>query len=62
MIFGPKEVERIGREKLEDAPAWKVETLPYGGIWVQVWENPFDVPQKQVTTLAKYLDLDARKG
>ena len=62
MIFGPKEVERIGREKLEDAPAWKVEELPYGGIWVQVWENPFDAPQKMVTALGKHLGMDARKG
>lgn len=61
MIFGPERVKKIGRDVLLDAPAWKVEELPYGGIWVQAWENPFDVPQKMVTTLADYLGLPPRE-
>ena len=60
MVFGPEEVERIGRQKLLDAPAWKVEELPYGGIWLQVWENPFDTPQTDVAILARYLGLKER--
>jgi hypothetical protein len=61
MVFGPERVKEIGRDVLLDAPAWKVEELPYGGMWVQAWENPFDAPQKQVTTLADYLGLAARE-
>ena len=60
MVLGPEEVRRIGRQKLLDAPAWKVEELPYGGIWLQVWENPFDTPQTDVAILARYLGLTER--
>jgi hypothetical protein len=62
MIFGPSMVQKIGRDKLLDSPAWKVEELSYGGIWVQVWENPFDTPQKMVTALGKHLGLEPRQG
>lgn len=60
MIFGPERVKEVGRDRLLDAPAWKIEELPYGGIWIQVWENPFDAPQKMVTALAKHLGLEPR--
>lgn len=60
MVFGPERVKQLGRDTLLDAPAWKVEELSYGGIWVQVWENPFDAPQKHVTAVAKYLRVEGR--
>lgn len=60
MIFGPEEVEKFGRERLLQAPAWKVEPLPYGGIWLQVSENPFAKPARAaVKDLAAYLGLRA---
>lgn len=61
MIFGPGEVNRIGRAKLLDAPAWRVEELPYGGIWLQVCENPFDTPQTDIAVLAHHLGLKERR-
>lgn len=61
MIFGPKEVGRIGREKLEKAPVWKVEHLDYGGIWLQVSENPFDAERSEIVELGKHLGLAPRK-
>lgn len=60
MIFGPKEVQRIGKAKLMGAPAWKVAELAYGGVWLQVAENPFIVKSKDLKPLAKHLELEPR--
>lgn len=59
MIFGPEMVKEIGREKLLESPAWNIEELPYGGISIQVWENPFNAPTKFVAALAEHLGLQS---
>ena len=51
-FFGPPYVERLGRDFLLDAPGWKVESLPGGGI-LYVISSSFtkkgqDVPTKDV--------------
>jgi hypothetical protein len=56
-IYGPELVEKIGREKLLKTPAYKVEELPWGGVWVQVAENPFTAPAETKRAVEKYLEL-----
>ena len=41
-IFGPPYVDHFGRERLLSVPAFRVEELPYGGIWIQLSESPLD--------------------
>lgn len=57
VIFGPEMVKEIGRERLLESPAWNTEELPYGGVSIQVWENPFTAPAKLVAALADHLGL-----
>lgn len=61
MVLGGEEVKRLGRDHLLESPAWKVEELPYGGIWIQASENPFDCPKSAVSRLATHLGLEARR-
>lgn len=56
-IYGPELVERIGREKLLKTPTYKVEELPWGGVWVQVTENPFLADAADKRAVETYLDL-----
>jgi hypothetical protein len=38
-FFGPAYVNRLGRSFLHDAPAWKVEDLPDGGVLILATES-----------------------
>ncbi len=42
-IFGPPYVKLFGRERLLSAPAYRVEELPYGMVWIQLSESPLDM-------------------
>lgn len=57
MLYGPPRVAKMGEKLLLDAPAWKVERLSYGGIWIQSDENPFAPDEHKLKTLAKHLGL-----
>lgn len=49
-FFGPKLVQKIGREKLLSAPSWKTEELKDGGILLMLGPTPFprEVPREEV--------------
>jgi hypothetical protein len=60
-LFGPEYVQKIGRERLLSAPAWKVKELDDGGIlivpapYVEVdWHNPSPYKRPDV---AQHLDI-----
>lgn len=57
MIFGPEIVAEKGRDVLLKAPAWRVEELPYGGIWIQAAENALEPSRLELRELGSYLGL-----
>lgn len=57
MVLGPERVAKLGRERVLKSPAWKVEELAYGGVWIQVSPNPYSAPRKSLEALATYLGL-----
>lgn len=56
-IYGPKLVKAIGPERFVGLPAWKVEVLRWGGIWVQAAEDPFNAPPEAKKAIEKHLEL-----
>jgi hypothetical protein len=56
-IYGPELVARVGRDRLMSAPAFQVKELPWGGVWIQVSENPFQAPPEAKKALEKHLNL-----
>lgn len=59
LVYGPERVAAMGgRERVLEAPAWRVEELSYGGMWIQVAENPFLAKRKELAKLAEYLGLE----
>ncbi|SDL00514.1 hypothetical protein [Natronorubrum texcoconense] len=59
--FGPNMADRIGRERLLHAPAWRVDDCADGGVFL--WESPLPLSQnRQETddTLRSYFDLNSR--
>jgi hypothetical protein len=58
LLYGPKLIERVGRDRLLDAPVWAVEELAWGGIWLQATENPFTAKPAELKALAKHLALE----
>lgn len=50
-VWGPKLVEKIGRQRILSTPAYRVELLPYGGVLVQLAPLPLD-----------YASADARRA
>ena len=59
LLYGPDMVARMGgRERLLEAPAWRVEELSYGAIWLQVAENPALATETELARLADYLGLE----
>ena len=58
-FFGPKLVEKFGREKLLSAPSWKTEELSDGGIMLVRSPNPFtiDEPYIKAEEIEKYLGI-----
>ena len=41
-VFGPKLVERVGRERMLSTPAWRVEELPNGCVLLVTWPTAAD--------------------
>ncbi len=41
-VFGPKLVERVGRERMLSTPAHQVEALPHGSVLVVTWPTAAD--------------------
>lgn len=61
LLYGPALVNKLGgRERLLEAPVWRVDELEGDRVWLQVAENPFEATEKQLGVLAKYLGLEAR--
>jgi hypothetical protein len=58
LVYGPEKVKEIGRERLLEAPAFRVDELDYGGVWLQVAENPFVANRTDLRKLAEYLNLE----
>lgn len=58
-VYGPDLVKTIGREKLLASPAYKVEALPWGGVWVQAAKNPFQAIPDAKKAIEKHLGLKA---
>jgi hypothetical protein len=56
-VYGPEAVKAIGLAKLRLAPGWRVEELPWGGVWVQAGENPFNVDFRAKHAIEKHLGL-----
>jgi len=42
-FFSPEQVKKIGKQKLLNAPAFKVEELKDGGVFIQASELPIDL-------------------
>lgn len=49
--FGPSIVEEVGRERLLDAPAWRVDELDDGGVFL--WTSPLPVAEGRPETTEK---------
>lgn len=62
MILGPELVARYGRERVLSVPAWKVEELPHGAMWIEATENPFTATRKEIRKLAEHLGLEVVGG
>lgn len=62
MILGPELVARYGRERVLSAPAWKVDPLPHGAVWIEVSENPFTATRKELRRVADHLGLEVVGG
>jgi hypothetical protein len=58
LAYGPEKVKEIGRERLLEAPVFRVDELDYGGMWLQVTENPFVAKRADLRKLAEYLSLE----
>ena len=57
-FYGKGMVDLIGRERLLSAPVWRVDERPWGGIVLQLEENPFNLENKELPEkVIKYLDL-----
>lgn len=61
VYYGPTHVQRFGRERLLEAPAWEVKEDERGGIWLQAVENPFVTKPADLNALAAHLGLPKRK-
>lgn len=57
LVYGPKTVQDLGRDRLLSAPVFLSQELPFGGIWLQVAENPFVVEKAALKPLASHLGL-----
>lgn len=44
--YGPRLVDALGRDRLLDAPAWRVEEHATGGIWLHLHETPLSAPEE----------------
>jgi hypothetical protein len=55
--FGPELVQYLGREKILSAPAWKIETMPTGGILLLLLPQPLD-PDVPEMRLAQWHVMD----
>lgn len=59
LLYGPSMVAKLGgRERLLEAPAWRVDELSWGALWIQVAENPFLATPGKLKKLAEYLGLE----
>jgi len=52
-FFGPKIIEKIGKKKLLDTPAYKVVELNEDWVFIQASPYPFDLNMKERHTKAK---------
>lgn len=57
LVYGPQHVAEVGREHLLAAPVFLAQELPYGGVWLQVAENPFVADKAALKPLAAHLGL-----
>jgi len=58
VYYGLDMVELIGREKLLLAPVYKIDKRPWGGIILQLEENPWDLEDKKLPgRIEKHLGL-----
>lgn len=56
LVYGGEMVKDVGRERLIEAPVFRVDELAYGGICLQVAENPFTAKKTEFRKLADYLN------
>lgn len=62
LLYGSEMVQELGgRERILEAPVWRVDELGGGRLWLQVAENPFEASQDQLRALAEYLGLEVRE-
>ncbi len=58
-LYGPEYAERIDRDRLLSAPAFRIDERPWGGIVVQLTENPFwGIPEEKREGLRDHLRLE----
>ena len=58
--FGPEMTEQIGRERLLEAPAWRVDDCEDGGVFL--WLSPLPLSEsrnERMDALRAYFDLDS---
>lgn len=60
-VFGAKSIDRLGRDRIESAPAWRVEELANGHLLVVTSDNPVDPSEEWANAteaVAAHLELD----
>lgn len=60
-LFGPKTIDILGRDRIESAPAWRVEELSTGHLLVVATDNPVDPSEKwkgATDAVAEHLGFD----
>lgn len=56
-IYGPEMARAVGREKISGVPAPRVDTLDWGGVWIQAAQNPFLADFRAKRAIEKHLSL-----
>jgi hypothetical protein len=56
-ILGPHFVEKIGREKILNAPAWQIQELPEGSVVVRLSQHPDEYEKIEGVYIHEFLGL-----
>ncbi len=56
-FLGPAMVAAYGREKLHSVPAWQIEDLPDGGLFIGMIPNPFENWEKDIPAYEKTAEI-----
>lgn len=60
MHYGPALVKEVGRQEIDACAALGKEEWPGGGMWIQMWDNPFIVSNELLRQVEKELALRER--